>query len=112
MIDLIRILEDVRRIESEAGPDLALDMLYDQMDALMSQGKFDCISGVFGTLDLKAYSDDLLVGMLTAVLPAFTKIPSYRDFRDRVEAELRRRGTWEEGLLDGLGRSPEGLQRK
>jgi len=53
-------------------------------------------------VDVRIFSTDLLLGILTATLPAKSKLPSRTPFFGKVEAIIKRRGEWEKGLLTGL----------
>jgi hypothetical protein len=95
-------VEHARRLDHHGRTDAALDLIYDQIDALMTGGKFEAIGSLLQRLDLGALSVDLLLGLLTSTLPARTKIPFRGDFFRAVESEIKRRGEWENGLLTGL----------
>ena len=53
-------------------------------------------------INVSEYSVDLLLGLLTATLPARSKLRSRAQFFSEVEAVLKERGQWEDNLLVGL----------
>jgi len=95
-------LESASRLDRQGRIDAALDLIYDKIDALMTEGHFEEISTLLQNLHLKSLSVDLPLGLLTSTLPARTKIPCRGDFFRAVESEINRRGEWENGLLTGL----------
>jgi hypothetical protein len=96
------ILELVARLQKISDVDTALDLLYDEMDVFLKNQQFKLIDNSLGIIEAGSLSADLLIGILTTTLPAKTKLPSRRDFFSRVEATLKKRGEWEDGLLVGL----------
>lgn len=45
---------------------------------------------------------DLLMALLTATLPAKSKLPGRAVLYYEIERELKKRGEWQEGILKGL----------
>lgn len=90
------------KLEKLGRSDAALDLVYDSVDDLMHRGKFDSCASVLSGVNVANCSVDLLVGLLTATLPARSRIPFRTEFFEAVERELRRRGELDPGVLAGL----------
>jgi hypothetical protein len=95
-------VDRARRLDATGRTDLALDLLYDAIDQLLRESKFDELNAILCGLPIAECSLDLLLGFLTATLPARTKLPSRPQFFADVKAELQNRGEFEVGLLTGL----------
>ena len=95
-------LTRVQRLEKSGHIEAALDLLYDQIDGMLKAEKFKEVDIILLGLDVPSISLNLLLGFLTATLPARSKLRSRRWFFERVEAALRERGELEENLLVGL----------
>lgn len=80
----------------------ALDLIYDETDALLRHGKFALLDSVLVDLSVDSMSAEILIALLTATLPAKSKLASRREFFQRVSESLARRGILEQGLLSGL----------
>ncbi len=92
----------VRQLEKRGNIDAALDILYDKIDGMLKAGKFDDVDDVLRSVDPRSLSLDLLLGVLTATLPARSKLPFRKEFFKNVVEVLKERCQWEEGLLTGL----------
>ncbi len=79
-----------------------IQSIYTSVDRLLRHGKFDECDRRLAIVFVRNYPTDLLLAWLVATLPAASKIPSRPVFREKVEAEIRRRGEWEDGILEGL----------
>ena len=82
--------------------DTELDEIYDLIDDLFHVGEFERVNSILQDLDLKNTETDLLIGYLTATLPAKNKLPYRETFYRKVEKLLKERGDYEDGLLNGL----------
>ena len=91
------------QLEQRGYADAALDLIYDSVDELLHQRQFALCASLLERVDIGNCSIDVLLGVLTATLPGKSRISTRGSFLRRVEAELRRRGEFEAGLLDGLG---------
>lgn len=76
--------------------------IYERCDSLMKCGQFAKLDSEIATLDITSLDIDLLIGWLTATLPAKSKLPSRGEFFSQVRVEIKKRGQWEKGLLTGL----------
>lgn len=81
-----------------------LDRIYDWFDDHLRNQRYGAVNRALISACRRAesYHADVLIAYLTVTLPARSKLPSRRYFFRGVEAELKRRGEWEPGLLDGL----------
>lgn len=92
----------VTRLEEKGNVDSALDLLYDGFDQLLRDGRFQEVDAILRCLDVAHLSGDILIGVLTATLPARSRLASRDDFRRKVQDSLTERDAMEEGLLTGL----------
>ncbi len=95
-------LDHVARLDTLGNHDAALDILYDKIDGLLRSERFDEVDQLLSNIDVDDLSPDLLLGILTASLPAKSKLPSRTVFFEKVETSLKDRGIWEDNLLVGL----------
>jgi hypothetical protein len=68
----------------------------------MQRGEFGQLDAVLARLAPATLSTNLLLGVLTATLPACRSLPARRVILPVIEQALRSRGDYEEGLLTGL----------
>lgn len=95
-------LQGAQRLDRMGSTDAALDLLYDNFDAMMRDGRFCELDALLRAERANDYRLDLLLGILTATLPGKSKLPSRGKFLKDAENVLRERGEYEEGLLTGL----------
>jgi hypothetical protein len=95
-------IEAATRLDKLGNTDAALDLIYDKIDKMLTEGQFSLIDSVLNDLDVEIHSVDILLGLLTSTLPAKTKLQGRKAFFLAVEQDIKRRGEWEEGLLTGL----------
>jgi hypothetical protein len=91
-----------RRLDEKGQTDAALDLVYDAIDEKLRNGEFQDVDSMLAALHVADLSCDLLLGVLTATLPAKSRLPSRRAVLSETESVLKRRGEYEEGLLTGL----------
>ena len=89
-------------LERDGLPDSALDLIYDRVDELLHGAEWSACAAVLDDIDVSKCSTDILLALLTATLPAKSRIPSRGGFLERVGRELRARGENEDRLLAGL----------
>jgi Arc/MetJ-type ribon-helix-helix transcriptional regulator len=95
-------IERANELDRRGRTDAALDLLYDSVDATIRQGRFADLDALLVGLCPADHSVDLLLGILTATLPARERLQSRRGFYRDVESTLASRGELDEGLLAGL----------
>jgi hypothetical protein len=96
------MLDGVIRLAQKGRLDTALDLIYDKIDDLFLAGQFEEVDSLLGKIDIRGSSVDILLGFLTATLPAKSRLPSRAPFFHKVEIFLQETGRMEEGLLSGL----------
>lgn len=95
-------LEPALKLEQRGHIDSALDALYDRIDDLLKTGEFMTLDEMLRQASAGSFSTDILLGVLTATLPARSKLPGRAKFFAEAEGSIRARGEWENGLLAGL----------
>lgn len=97
------LVKRLTAIEASGKRDKALDELYDAIDEMLYEGKLPELGDLLEELDVSEMSIHVMLGFLTATLPARDQLSSAREaLKSRVEAELRHRGEFRESLLAGL----------
>lgn len=99
---LDEFLRPVLQLGKSGHVDAALDVLYDRVDDLLKAKEFSTMDVFLRQANIDSLSVDILLGLLTASLPAKSKLPSRSRFYAEVESSIKRRGEWENGLLTGL----------
>lgn len=95
-------LEQARALEAQGQLDSALDVIYASIDELLRTDEIDELMRLLGTVAPDEHSTDCLIAILTATLPAKSKLPLRANFYVAVENTLSKRGELEPDLLDGL----------
>jgi hypothetical protein len=95
-------LDRARRLEDHSRLNSALDVVYNHVDEMLLAGMFSELDDRIASIECDKYSADLLLAMLTITHAAKSRLPRRKDFYDRVEESIRRRGELEEGMLFGL----------
>jgi hypothetical protein len=91
-----------RKLEAHGNPDEALDLVYDQVDAMLSAGKLEELQEILTNVDPRLLSTSLILALLTSTLPVRKRL-ARRDGFFRLAAEhLKRRKDWTDDLLIGL----------
>jgi len=91
-----------QRLDEQGRTDAALDLIYDSIDERLRNSQFPEIDTILAQLPTNELSTDILLGLLTATLPARRKLDARRTFYCEVENSLKQRGEYEDGLLTGL----------
>ena len=99
---LENFVERAVRLDKSGKTDAALDLIYDNVDSLLSNGKYEELDLMLKNVDADLLPTDILLGLLTATLPAKTKLPSRSIFFRLTEMQIKTRAEWEEGILTGL----------
>ena len=79
LVDEALRLEKVNKELKSKQVDDNLDAIFETVDDLMSDGKFDFLDSVMRDMNYYQMDEDILIGWLTATLPAREHLP-YRDF--------------------------------
>ena len=99
---LDEFLQPVMQLERRGHIDAALDVLYDRMDALLKAKQFAAMDALLQQANVDSLSIDVILGLLTASLPARSRLPARSKFYAEAETSIKRRGEWADGLLAGL----------
>ncbi len=91
-----------QRLDQAGHGDAALDLVYDSVDELMHSGELGQLDTLLAHVSPVDLSTDILLGILTATLPARTSLPARTKMFSEIEQALRNRGHYEEGILTGL----------
>lgn len=86
--------------------DQKLDSIYDTLDEHFRNGRFAEVDEILTKIDVEKENTDVLLGYLTASLPASHKLKTRRGFYKKVEIKFNKTYTWKETveLLRGLSR--------
>lgn len=95
----MNFLQQLKQMNNSDG---ALDRIFDFANQAMFDGEFDELDKVLKEVDVEEYSLDVLIGFLTATLPAASKLTHRTGLRRRIRKEAWRRKEWQKNLLDGL----------
>src|SRR5205085_1635394 len=87
------------RLDRHGHRNAAMDLLYDHIDELMHTGHFEALDTILQRVSVRELSVDVLLGVLTATLPAKSRLSSRVELFRQTEAMLKEHGEWEEGLL-------------
>ena len=79
-----------------------IDYIYNLVDKEFSEQKYHNIDVWLKVVNIRKRSVDELLAILTVTLPAKSSLTNRIQFLAEVESEIRRRGEWENNLLDGL----------
>lgn len=90
------------RLDVQGYTDDALDLIYDAVDELLRNGQFAKLDALLVAVPVPEYSVDILLGILTATLPAKSQLPSRTSLMESTRESLVDRGEYTEGLLTGL----------
>lgn len=97
-------LADARDLANKGQESDALKTVYKSVNAWLANERFPWVESLLSQIHVEDFSVVILVALLTVTLRYHPKISvARRDFFDRVEKEIRRRGISEKGLLSGLG---------
>jgi len=92
----------LQRLKNPDSTDAQLDILFDWTDSMMTAGRFHDLDAAIAAYQPEQMETALLLGVLTATLPARSKLPARAKFYEDVERIVAERGEMEPGLLDGL----------
>lgn len=82
-------VERVQQLVEQGAIDEALDVLYREVDGLLRAGAFDECDAALGSFQTSRLDVTLLVGLLTASLPAKDVLPHRGELVHRVAARLQ-----------------------
>ena len=95
-------LAEAMQLEATGRSEQSLDIIFEKLDDWLLGGSFDACSSFLADAPVDELSTAQLLTILTATLPACTKLPARATFFDRVRQFLRGRGEDADTLLSGL----------
>jgi hypothetical protein len=95
-------VQRAQRLDKGGHSDAALDLIYDSVDELMQKEDFPKLDSILAKVRASDHSVDVLLGILTATLPARNRLRLRAKLFKDIERLLRERGEYEQGLLTGL----------
>ena len=95
-------LVEAIQLEATGRSEESLDIIFEKLDDWLLGGSFDACSSFLADAPVNELSTAQLLTILTATLPACTKLPARATFFDRVRQFLRGRGEDADTLLSGL----------
>lgn len=95
-------LAEAMQLEATGRSEESLDIIFEKLDDWLLGGSFDACSSFLADAPVDELSTAQLLTILTATLPACTKLPPRATFFDRVRQFLRGRGEDADTLLSGL----------
>lgn len=103
-LDSIEIcfLDDAIALERQGNVRASLATIYRRVDELMREGMLKDLDDEITSVRAEDIGTDVLLGLLTATLPAKRKLPSRPQLFRNTLRLLKTRGDFEPGVLDGL----------
>jgi hypothetical protein len=95
-------VEGARHLVEKGNIDSALDLIYDQIDEMLRKAEFSKLDLVLAELPVSDLSIDLLLGILTATLPARSRLSNRAHLFAEIVGVLTERREYQDGLLTGL----------
>lgn len=93
-----------QRLEEQGQTDAGLDVIYNTVDDFLCREQFDALDSILASIRAHDLSTDILLGILTATLPADNRLASRQEMYRSAKNVLKERGEDEETLLSGLRR--------
>ncbi len=97
-----QFFEPMIRLDKQGRVHAALDLLYERIDQFFRRGRFADVDSIVANTNYATLSTNLLVGLLTATLPAKSKLPSRAHLFRQAESLIKERREWDDDLLTGL----------
>lgn len=84
-------ISEVIRLSEIGKEDESLDVIFDNIDEMLLQGRFDDCDSAVSSILIRKFSNAQLITVLTATLPAKPKLGSRREIVRRIRSELSER---------------------
>jgi hypothetical protein len=97
-------LQNAMALDASDSTIPAMDIVFDNVDDLLSAGKFEEVNVIIEQVPLEGPSLSFLMGVLTITLPAADRLPSRARFFARLYRLCKAMGRDAEDLLGGLRR--------
>jgi len=101
-LESITFINDANELDKNGQRNAAMDLIFDRIDELMRKEQFSSIDSILRKVCISDQTGDVLLGLLTASLPARGDLPFRAEFCREVKSVLTARGEFEDGLLIGL----------
>lgn len=98
----LRCLSSAIAIERQGNLRASLAIIYRRVEELMREGMLETLDDEIASVPAEEMGTDVLLGLLTATLPAKRKLPSRLQLFRSTRKTLKMRGHFEPGVLDGL----------
>lgn len=89
-------------LDKAGNCDEALDVIYDNVDNLLTEGNFSEINKILGMVDITGLSDDVILGILTSTLPARDRLENREYFFQIAKKYMLSQGKFGEEIFAGL----------
>ena len=84
------VLDRIYHLCQQSEPDDAIDVIFERVDSLLSQGHFGECDRLLGRVDIERLDSDLMVAFLAITAAARDKLPGRTSLRARVAEALHR----------------------
>ncbi len=98
----MQFIEYALVLEKDGHFDTSLDVIYDTFDDLFRQERWHQANEILEQIDVSVLSVDVMLGILTATLPAAHKLEYRSHVFDEVRASLAARNELDDTILMGL----------
>lgn len=95
-------MHTVIELDRAANTDAALDMLFKQVDSMLSKGELEDVNAILAAMPLEGPSLTLMMGVLSITRPASQHLASREKFFNRVYALCKAMRRDADALLGGL----------
>lgn len=100
----MNLIEKIYEADNNDSPRKRVNIIFDEIDALLCSNKFGPVDHLLQTVDLDKLTTDSLIGILTITADASDKLPHRSFFFNRVKNILKIREEDVEKILLGLDR--------
>lgn len=95
-------LEKVGEFDKSSMFDHAIDLVFKNINNMFLDGKFDDVDNLLKLVNVKQYSANVLLALLTITLCAKNKLPRRRMFYEKVKHQLVATEIYDDAILAGL----------
>jgi len=100
--ELPTLIVRAEQLISRGHIDAALDLIYQNVEVYLQEGRLDDLDRVLSQIPKKGVSLDTLITLLTATLPVRGKLKTRKQLFDAAAKVARESGAWDDTLLAGL----------
>ncbi len=95
-------LNKAKDIDRVGKSDEALDIVYDNIDKMLSNNNFIGVDSLLSEIDINEYSVDMLLGLLTSTLPAKNKLENRKYLLELATENVLNAGVYGVEIFVGL----------